>query len=214
MCIRDSVWRVLRAVGEVCQDYDTDKLFPALGFGAQISGKVSHEFALNGNPTNPYCSGIQGVIDAYQQALQSVKLYGPTNMSPIIRHVARFAEAAAARGDQQNYFILLILTDGEITDMPETKDAIIKASHLPMSIIIVGVGGCSFQMMVELDADEGRLRLGNEVAERDIVQFVPFRKYASSTPFELAKVVLAEVPKQLTDYMKLKGILPRNIPQQ
>ena len=57
---------------------------------------------------------------------------------------------------QQNYFILLILTDGEITDMAETKDAIIKASHLPMSIIIVGVGGCSFQMMVELDADEGR----------------------------------------------------------
>ena len=56
----------------------------------------------------------------------------------------------------QNYYILLILTDGEITDMAHTKKAVIRASHLPMSIIIVGVGGCSFGNMVELDGDDGR----------------------------------------------------------
>lgn len=38
------------------------------------------------------------------------------------------------------YHILLILTDGEIHDMEETKNIIIKASSLPLSIIIVGVG--------------------------------------------------------------------------
>jgi len=38
----------LRAVGEIIQDYDTDKLFPALGFGAKLppDGHVSHEFPL------------------------------------------------------------------------------------------------------------------------------------------------------------------------
>lgn len=38
----------LRAVGEIIQDYDTDKMFPALGFGAKLPphGRVSHEFAL------------------------------------------------------------------------------------------------------------------------------------------------------------------------
>ena len=40
--------------------------------------------------------------------------------------------------------------------MPDTKRAIIRASRLPMSIIIVGVGSCSFEKMVELDADEKR----------------------------------------------------------
>lgn len=38
----------LRAVGEIIQDYDSDKMFPALGFGARLppDGRVSHEFAL------------------------------------------------------------------------------------------------------------------------------------------------------------------------
>ena len=55
----------------------------------------------------------------------------------------------------QNYFILLILTDGVITDMDQTKQAVVAASALPMSIIIVGVGGADFKMMEELDCDEG-----------------------------------------------------------
>ena len=40
--------RALRAVGEIIQDYDSDKLFPALGFGAKIppAGNISHMFFL------------------------------------------------------------------------------------------------------------------------------------------------------------------------
>ena len=40
--------------------------------------------------------------------------------------------------------------------MRATKRAVIKASNLPMSIIIVGVGDCAFEKMVELDGDDGR----------------------------------------------------------
>ncbi|MED6236307.1 Copine-8 [Ataeniobius toweri] len=38
----------LRAIGEIIQDYDSDKMFPALGFGAKLppDGRVSHEFPL------------------------------------------------------------------------------------------------------------------------------------------------------------------------
>lgn len=39
--------------------------------------------------------GIQGIVDAYRQALPQVRLYGPTNFAPIINHVARFAAQAA-----------------------------------------------------------------------------------------------------------------------
>ena len=38
--------------------------------------------------------------------------------------------------------------------MADTKRAVIRASRLPMSIIIVGVGSCDFDKMCELDADE------------------------------------------------------------
>ncbi len=46
--------------------------------------------------------------------------------------------------DGRNYFVLLILTDGIITDLDLTVAAIVRASALPMSIIIVGVGNEDF----------------------------------------------------------------------
>ncbi|KAG8436005.1 hypothetical protein GDO86_007195 [Hymenochirus boettgeri] len=80
----------LKAVGEIIQDYDSDKLFPAYGFGAKIppDGKISHEFPLNGDAENPNCVGIQGVLEAYFKSLRTVKLYGPTNFAPVINQVA------------------------------------------------------------------------------------------------------------------------------
>lgn len=38
--------------------------------------------------------GVQGIIEAYRACLPQIRLYGPTNFSPIINHVARFAAAA------------------------------------------------------------------------------------------------------------------------
>ncbi|XP_012672772.2 copine-8 isoform X3 [Clupea harengus] len=207
----------LRAVGEIIQDYDSDKMFPALGFGAKLppDGRVSHEFALNGNPQNPYCHGIDGVMEAYYQSLKSVQLYGPTNFSPVINHVARYA---ASVKDGSQYFVLLIITDGVISDMAQTKESIVNASCLPMSIIIVGVGPAEFDAMVELDGDEVRISSRGRFAERDIVQFVPFRDYIDRTGnhilsmARLAKDVLAEIPDQFLSYMRTRGIKPSPAP--
>ncbi|KAM6962061.1 copine-8 isoform 2-T2 [Tautogolabrus adspersus] len=207
----------LKAVGEIIQDYDSDKMFPALGFGAKLppDGRVSHEFALNGNPQNPYCAGIEGVMEAYYQSLKSVQLYGPTNFSPVINHVARYA---ASVKDGSQYFILLIITDGVISDMAQTKESIVNASCLPMSIIIVGVGPAEFDAMVELDGDEVRISSRGRYAERDIVQFVPFRDYIDRTGnhilsmARLAKDVLAEIPDQFLSYMRTRGIKPSPAP--
>ncbi|KAI6072887.1 Copine-5 [Aix galericulata] len=135
----------LKAVGEIIQDYDSDKMFPALGFGAKIppDGRVSHEFPLNGDAANPSCSGIEGILEAYHRSLRSVQLYGPTNFAPVVNHVAR---SAAAVPDGSQYFVLLIITDGVISDMAQTKEAIVNAAKLPMSIIIVGVGQAEFDV--------------------------------------------------------------------
>ncbi|XP_059402537.1 copine-8-like isoform X1 [Carassius carassius] len=201
----------LRAVGEIIQDYDSDKLFPALGFGAKLppDGRISHEFPLNGNPENPYCSGIEGVLEAYYQSLKSVRLYGPTYFSPVINHVARYASLVK---DGSEYFILLIISDGVISDMAQTKESIVNASSLPMSIIIVGVGPAEFDEMIELDGDEVRISSRGRFAERDIVQFVPFRDYIDRrgnhilSMARLAKDVLAEIPDQFLQYMRSRGI--------
>nr|XP_011422303.2 copine-3 isoform X2 [Crassostrea gigas] len=211
--------QAIQAVGNVCQDYDTDKLFPALGFGAKLpDGQVSMEFAINFNPSNPYCAGIAGVLEAYKACIQRVTLYGPTNVAPIIYHVARFAEQAQKEEAEKGahaYFILLLLTDGIITDMDRTRDAIVYASGLPMSLIIVGVGEADFSDMNFLDGDNGTLKGANgRPALRDIVQFVPFRDFKKTTGAELARHVLAEVPQQVVQYYEIRKIPPKPRPTQ
>lgn len=62
--------------------------------------------------------------------------------------------------------------------MDETRHAIVQASMLPMSIIIIGVGNADFSAMEFLDGDNRMLRSHTgEEASRDIVQFVPFRDF-------------------------------------
>lgn len=62
--------------------------------------------------------------------------------------------------------------------MDETRHAVVQASKLPMSIIIVGVGNADFAAMEFLDGDSRVLHSHTgEEAVRDIVQFVPFRNF-------------------------------------
>uniref|UniRef100_A0A8C4L8P5 Copine-1 n=1 Tax=Equus asinus asinus TaxID=83772 RepID=A0A8C4L8P5_EQUAS len=196
----------LWSVGSVVQDYDSDKLFPAFGFGAQVppDWQVS---ALFYSPTLVF--SIQGIVDAYRQALPQVRLYGPTNFAPIINHVARFAAQAANQRTASQYFVLLLLTDGAVTDVEATCEAVVRASHLPMSVIIVGVGGADFEAMEQLDADGGPLRTrSGKASARDIVQFVPYRRFQNAPQEALAQTVLAEVPTQLVSYFKAQGWAP------
>lgn len=228
--------QALSAVGEIVEDYDSDKQFPVIGFGARLPpiGRVSHEFHVNFNPTNPYCDRVPGIIGAYRSCLPLVQLYGPTNFAPCIRHVTKFAQAYVLEcrkvylgsncfllsipryQDGSHYFILLILTDGIITDMYDTKEAIVDASSLPLSIIIVGIGNADFSAMDELDSDTTVLTApSGRKAQRDIVQFVPFSKFlnANMNPalgrLHLARDVLREIPDQFVGYMKSRKISPK-----
>jgi len=56
--------QALTSVMEIIQDYDSDHLFPVLGFGARLPphGQVSHEFFVNMRPDNPFCNGISGIV--------------------------------------------------------------------------------------------------------------------------------------------------------
>lgn len=103
----------------------------------------------------------------------------------------------------------MIITDGEIHDMEQTKRLIVEASVLPLSVIIIGVGMEKFKAMKELDSDGKLLRdPDGNVATRDIVQFVKFKKYSSQGAHVLAEKVLGEVPSQFVSYMVSQKIYP------
>ncbi|VDL81179.1 unnamed protein product [Nippostrongylus brasiliensis] len=185
----------IRAIIDICQHYNNSKLFDAFGFGAIVppDACVSPVFSLNGD-ANPAVVGLPGVMEAYRYTLNRVRLYGPTNFAPVINEVAK--KAAKLGNDGSRY----------------------QASSLPLSIIIVGVGNDEFENMNELDSDDRMLSHAGRTAQRDIVQFVPLRNFLHSNCVGaeservmglLAKEVLAEVPLQLTSYMKKRNIVPR-----
>eukprot|EP00002_Diphylleia_rotans_P027897 TRINITY_DN561_c0_g1_i1.p2 TRINITY_DN561_c0_g1~~TRINITY_DN561_c0_g1_i1.p2 ORF type:complete len:203 (+),score=37.06 TRINITY_DN561_c0_g1_i1:904-1512(+) len=129
----------LSSIGGVVAAYDHDQKFSAFGFGAKYPKgySVNHCFPLNGNVENPEVDGIEGVLGAYASAVEKCDFNAPTNLKPCIERCSALARISR-ESSLQKYYILLILTDGEISDLESTKRAIVQASELPMSIIIVG----------------------------------------------------------------------------
>ena len=107
-------------------------------------------------------------MSAYTSSLYSVSLAGPTMFGPVINKAAEIATQSLQYSNNK-YFVLLIITVcnkilcmtsvgqcyltehfcrmGVLTDIQETKDCIVRASDLPLSILIVGVGNADFKQM-------------------------------------------------------------------
>ncbi|XP_030961112.1 protein BONZAI 3-like isoform X1 [Quercus lobata] len=205
----NSYQRAIMEVGEVIQFYDSNRRFPAWGFGGRtIDGTTSHCFNLNGSTGAFEVEGVEGIMAAYARAIHNVALAGPTLFGPVINTAAQIAGQSISYNSSK-YFVLLIITDGVVTDLQETKDALVRASDLPLSILIVGVGGADFREMEVLDADNGR-RLESStgrVATRDIVQFVPMRDVHSGQ-ISVVQALLEELPGQFLTYMRSRDIKP------
>nr|CAB3461666.1 unnamed protein product [Digitaria exilis] len=205
----NSYQQAILGVGEVLQFYDNDKRFPSWGFGARTQGHVSHCFNLNTTTNDCEVVGVEGIMSAYTSSFYNVSLAGPTMFGPVINKAAEIASQSLQYSNNK-YFVLLIITDGVLTDIQETKDCIVRASDLPLSILIVGVGNADFNQMEILDADNGK-RLESStgrIATRDIVQFVPMREVQGGQ-ISVVQSLLEELPGQFLQYMRTRGITPQ-----
>lgn len=193
--------QALSSSGNIIAYYDSDKKFPCYGFGAFCNGQTSHCFNLSlSNQVEVY--GIDGILNAYKNALNHVQLSGPTYFSPVIRKTIQDIQE---KGFDNNYYILLIITDGQITDEDPTRQAIVEASNFPLSIIIVGVGNADFSSMNRLDGDDNPLvdRSGKRI--RDIVQFVQYNMKYALDPVMFSRDLLQEIPQQVEKYFRSIG---------
>jgi len=156
---------------------------------------------MNGDIFNPDCDGLDGVLDAYKNSINAVQLYGPTHFAPIIRMINDRCDTIENSNYNQEYHILLIITDGIINDMQSTIDEIVRGADLPLSIVIVGVGEADFSSMDTLDADDDPLysKKYKKYMSRDIVQFVPFQEFKGDA-YKLARETLTEIPGQVIEY--------------
>ncbi|KAI9338260.1 Copine-domain-containing protein [Zopfochytrium polystomum] len=201
--------RALIGIGQVVQEYDNDKSVPVFGFGFAMNG-ARCPCSFFGNAV-----GVDGILKQYYDILMNpaVELYGPTDFAPVLREATQnLQKHLQAEPGRLVYHVLLIVTDGQITDMDATLSALASAASLPLSIIVVGVGAADFGMMRTLDGDgDGETGWRKRLAKpggppiRDIVQFVSMREVGGD-PFALARETLREVPEQFLHYVQEKGI--------
>lgn len=199
---RNQYEQAMAAIVSILLKYDSDKLVPVLGFGAKYGGVVRHCFQCG--PTAEV-QGLQGVMAAYNTVFSSGLIMSkPTVFTEVMETAATRAAAsqqAAATKGKQSYTVLLILTDGAVSDVNATAACLEKISTSPLSVVIVGVGNADFSAMQFLDDFNGG------PGRRDIVQFVPFNRHAQSSQ-SLTNATLDEVPRQLEGYFKSRGIAP------
>ena len=200
----------IQSCGNILAYYDFDQLFPVFGFGGKFAqeNNVSHCYPLNMNHNDPNIHTIEGILHAYRNILNQTQLYGPTYFHFIINHIISIVKEDVIAEKKMNYTILMILTDGIIDDMDETIDSLVEASFLPISVIIIGIGEANFDNMKFLDADDNPLVDKNgRKADRDLVQFVPFRDFSYNGDL-LAQEVLEEIPRQVIEYYQHQKISP------
>ena len=208
--------KAIESCGSIVAFYDYDKLFPVYGFGGiprfqnGFGNSVSHCFNINFKE-DPNIEGINNIILAYRESLSKIELASPTYFSFVIDKVIQEVKYDLKNNREENhYYILLIITDGCVNDMEQTRNKIVEASYLPMSIIIVGIGKADFTLMDMLDGDsEPVVNSKGEPWKRDIVQFVEFEKFkkinAINYGTDLTEEVLKEIPKQVEEYYQKIG---------
>ena len=209
--------KAIRSCGDILAYYDNDQLFPVFGFGFKFKNDSGINFGvynydnypINCNINDPNIHLIDNVLQEYRKFITKITLWGPTNFAPMINDLNREVKKNLEEGGQMSYNILMILTDGQINDMNQTIDALVEASFLPISVIIVGIGNGNFGNMDILDADDNPLiDSRRRKADRDLVQFVPFNNFKNDPP-KLAEQVLEEIPRQVVEYYQHKGINPK-----
>lgn len=208
----------IRSIGETFADYNRSNNFAAYGFGARIPPlfRESHEFCLN-LETDPTCSGVDGVVTAFQNTYMQTQPCASAHFAHVIYHLSKIAQIAVAKSDQTRpqYHILNIITRGAIDDVKETVQAAIFASKSPISIIFTGIGDRNLDEIERLGGGGKRLVFQGRKSDRDNLHFVNMTRVllecdgsAEESKFTLSEKSLYQIPRQIASYFTKNGILP------
>lgn len=200
----DTYVSAIKEIGGVLTIYDTDGCFPAYGFQGEYC------FPLNGNEENPSVTGVQGMVDAFHQALQHVKLTGNTEIVPVIKRAATIAKGPVAFGSIQKYLAMIILTDGSFKDSKAIVEEMATVSALPISFVFIVVGEDSDGSNIK--KFEALKKSCRTYTNRDMMQVIPMHSLkdmsSNARSFSIARHMIKELPSQTVEYYTQLKIMP------
>lgn len=189
------------------KDHIDTGFIEGIGFG-DINCKADRVFDLN--QPNRFATRsaikIEHLSKTYANVASKVRMSGPTSFSPAFDYAIQRCK------DRPNqFFLLVIVTDGETLFPKDDAKKLCELSKYPVSVICIGVGdggvqGKAWKLMEEFD---------DGIKERDFdnFQFVNFNDFSNhpNKQVEFAKAALMEVPDQ---YMAMKSRRMFNRPKK
>ena len=125
--------RCIDVIARTLAPFDADQQIPLLAFGDAETRNAAVKLL-----GNAVCAGAADALARYRRWAPQLQLAGPTSFAPAIDEACRLVAAAGHR-----FHLLVIVADGQIDserDRERTRQALARASHLPLSVVIVGVG--------------------------------------------------------------------------
>lgn len=206
----NSYEKMLGTIGDIVLNHTSDQHIHMYGYGAKIAGIESYAFPLTYDNTSQLV-GVADMLKSYRSSIRFIEPGKKNSLSTIIETAVSIAGQKMISIENQEYYILLILTSDEIYDMQQTINSIIKASALPISIIIAGIGNSSFRNISMLANDQQCLSSSKGMtSERNILHFASLNEINNSC-VEVSKKLLKNIPGDLLAYFKSREIPPNTV---
>ena len=200
----------MKLCGEILSFYDKHKNFPVFGFGGilpNISLNSQEIFNLNFKQ-NPIINGIENVLENYHININKIDFGGASLLAPVVNQVLDYIKNI--QNNQKRYNILLILTDGLCDDIEDFFDALVNSSYFNISVIIVSLGEYECKEFKNFNNDRYSIvGYDNKKQKRKNVVYVNFNTLKKNEK-ELAYRLLKDIPQQMLEYYKFKGIEPKD----
>lgn len=147
---------------------------------------------------DPHFCGFDAVRKAYEHIAPQIEMSGPTTFAPMIKQAIEIS-----KGTNNQYIILLLLTDGDVSDMDADMKALQEASNYPLSVVAVGLGDGPFKRMRILEDNIS----GRKFSNFHFVNFTKIEaKECASPELMLATAMMQKIPYQYA-FVKRLGYL-------
>ncbi|KAI3407335.1 RING-type domain-containing protein [Psidium guajava] len=211
--------QAISIIGRTLAAFDDDNLIPCFGFG---DASTHDQDVFSFYPDERFCHGFEEVLHRYREIVPYLKLAGPTSFAPIIEMAMTIVEQSGGQ-----YHVLVIIADGQVTRSVDTEEgqlspqerktveAIVEASKLPLSIILVGVGDGPWDTMQDFD-DNIPARAFDNFQFVNFTQIMLKNVAPTRKETEFALSALMEIPPQYraTIELNLLGSQKRNAPRR
>jgi hypothetical protein len=189
---KNSYEEAIDAVGALVCPWDKDDRFEVWGFG----GGKGDCFPLTFNTERTSLNGLEGVLALYRGSLSGtgIRRPGPAVFAPVLR--LAIGRAADAWSRRHAFTVILVLTDGLVSDVRETIDAVLGAPVTSFCILIVGIGGADFSPMGEIVR-----------CTRPALKFAPLRQFQRNME-DFSEVLLGDLAIRVRDFCFAKGLKP------